>query len=85
MLRSFCDVFAHPDVVQYLIKVRNDLERVRMLAELVRKREQEKLRQARITKQFVEQSIFPFDAPLHTAFTKIVQYVYSLLRSTQGC
>jgi NuA3 HAT complex component NTO1 len=44
-----------------------------MLAELVRKREQEKLRQARIIKQFVEQSIFPFDAALRLAFTKIMQ------------
>lgn len=64
---------AYPKTLQYLIKVRNDLERVRMLAELVRKREQEKLRQARIIKQFVEQSIFPFDAALRSAFTKIMQ------------
>lgn len=58
---------------QYLIKVRNDLERVRMLAELVRKREQEKLRQARIVKQFVEEAIFPFDAALRVACTKIME------------
>ena len=64
-----------PVFLQYLIQVRNDLERVRMLAELVRKREQEKLRQARIIKQFVEQSIFPFDAAIQAAFSKIVQYV----------
>ncbi|KAJ9112141.1 hypothetical protein QFC20_002322 [Naganishia adeliensis] len=59
--------------LEYLIKVRNDLERVRMLAELVRKREQEKLRQARIIKQFVEESLFPFDAALRAAYTKIME------------
>lgn len=70
-----------PVFLQYLIQVRNDLERVRMLAELVRKREQEKLRQARIIKQFVEQSIFPFDAAIRAAFNKIVQYVCWLTSS----
>jgi NuA3 HAT complex component NTO1 len=44
-----------------------------MLAELVRKREQEKLRQARIVKQFVEEAIFPFDAALRAAYTKIME------------
>ncbi|KAJ9124318.1 hypothetical protein QFC22_001118 [Naganishia vaughanmartiniae] len=58
--------------LEYLIKVRNDLERVRMLAELVRKREQEKLRQAQILKEFVRQAIFPLDAALKVAFEKIM-------------
>ena len=74
----------HLDSVQYLIQVRNDLERVRMLAELVRKREQEKLRQARIVKQFVEQSIFPFDAAMQAAFTNIAQYVCLLVKFSLG-
>jgi hypothetical protein len=60
---------------QYLIKVRNDLERVRMLAELVRKREQEKLRQAQILRDFVRQAIFPLDGALKVAFEKIMQCV----------
>ncbi|KAJ9106350.1 hypothetical protein QFC21_001496 [Naganishia friedmannii] len=58
--------------LEYLIKVRNDLERVRMLAELVRKREQEKLRQAQILKEFVRQAIFPLDAAVKAAFEKIM-------------
>lgn len=44
-----------------------------MLAELVRKREQEKLRQARIIKQFVEESVFPLDAVLREAYTKVME------------
>lgn len=57
--------------LEYLIMVRNDLERVRMLAELARKREREKLRQANVLKQFVDEFLFPGATTLRVAFDRI--------------
>lgn len=57
---------------QYMVTVRNDLERIRMLVELVRKREKDKLRQARILKDLLEEILFPHDGKLRLAYEKIV-------------
>jgi NuA3 HAT complex component NTO1 len=42
-----------------------------MLAELVRKREKEKLRRAQIFKDVVDEYIFPQDDAMHTALRRI--------------
>lgn len=52
--------------------VRNDLERVRMLTELAKKREKQKLRQTRLLKEFIEEILFPHDNKLRLAFEKLV-------------
>ncbi|KAL7415662.1 PHD-zinc-finger like domain-containing protein, partial [Mrakia frigida] len=57
--------------MEYLVRVRNDLEKVRMLAELVRKREKEKLRQAQIYKQVLDSVLFPHDTALRLCMEKI--------------
>lgn len=55
----------------FLKSIREDLERVRMLVELVRKREKEKLRQAQeIRNSLVGTVLFPFHADLRAAIAK---------------
>lgn len=51
--------------------LRNDLDKVRMLAELTRKREKEKLRQAQVIKDTVDAFLFPHDSKLRLALEKI--------------
>ena len=51
--------------------LRNDLEKVRMLAELVRKREKEKLRQSQVIKDMVDTFIFPHYGRLRLTLEKI--------------
>ncbi|ORY33154.1 hypothetical protein BCR39DRAFT_521494 [Naematelia encephala] len=57
--------------LKFLTLLRNDLEKVRMLAELVRKREKEKLRQAQTIKDVVDSFIFPHYARLRLTLEKI--------------
>nr|XP_019048061.1 hypothetical protein I302_04683 [Kwoniella bestiolae CBS 10118]OCF26991.1 hypothetical protein I302_04683 [Kwoniella bestiolae CBS 10118] len=57
--------------LKFLQMLRNDLEKVRMLAELVRKREKEKLRQVQVIKDVVDSFIFPHHGKLRVAFEKI--------------
>ncbi|KAK4684246.1 NuA3 HAT complex component NTO1, partial [Tremellales sp. Uapishka_1] len=57
--------------MQLLIGLRTDLEKVRMLAELVRKREREKLRQAQVLKDIVDGFIFPYYAKLRLTLERI--------------
>ena len=56
---------------QFLTKLRNDLEKVRMLAELVRKREKEKLRQMQVIKDVADSFFFPHDPKLRLALERI--------------
>lgn len=56
---------------QFLTKLRNDLERVRTLAELVRKREKAKLQQSRLIKEVVDNFLFPNDGQLRVTLEKI--------------
>lgn len=58
--------------LEFLVTLRNDLEKVRLLAELVRKREKEKLRQSQVLKDVVESFIFPFYATLRSLYDRIV-------------
>jgi NuA3 HAT complex component NTO1 len=55
----------------FLRLLRNDLEKVRMLAEQVRKREREKLRQAQVIKDVVDGFIFPGYEQLRLTLEKI--------------
>jgi NuA3 HAT complex component NTO1 len=54
------------------VALRNDLEKVRLLAELVRKREKEKLRQALVIQEIVDNFIFPHYITLREALAKII-------------
>lgn len=59
--------------LQFTLLLREDLERLRMLAELVRKREREKLRQANLLRQtLVDGILFPFNRHLRDALSKIM-------------
>ncbi|KLT46484.1 hypothetical protein CC85DRAFT_281589 [Cutaneotrichosporon oleaginosum] len=57
--------------LEFLIALRNDLEKVRLLAELVRKREKEKLRQAQVIKDVVEGFVLPHYTVLRSVFDRI--------------
>ncbi|ODN95838.1 hypothetical protein L198_04456 [Cryptococcus wingfieldii CBS 7118] len=57
--------------LKFLQLVRNDLEKVRMLAELVRKREKEKLRQVQVIKNLVDGFIFPNGDKMRVTLEKI--------------
>lgn len=57
--------------LSFLRMLRNDLEKVRMLAEQVRKREREKLRQAQVIKDMVDDFMFPGYAQLRLTLEKI--------------
>jgi NuA3 HAT complex component NTO1 len=56
---------------QFLTMLRNDLDKVRMLAELTRKREKEKLKQAQVIKDIVDSFIFPAYGKLRLTLQKI--------------
>ena len=51
--------------------LRNDLEKVRLLAELVRKREKDKLRQTQLINDVVDQFIFPYYGKLRLTLERI--------------
>lgn len=58
--------------LHFLRSIREDLERVRMLVEQVRKREKEKLRQAQeIRNSLIEPVLFPFHTDLRAAIAKL--------------
>jgi len=59
-------------LAEFLVQLRNDLEKVRMLAELVRKREKEKLRQSQVIKDVVDTYIFPLYGKLRLTLEKIL-------------
>ncbi|PWN18131.1 hypothetical protein BCV69DRAFT_253233, partial [Microstroma glucosiphilum] len=59
--------------LQFMLLLREDLERLRMLAELARKREQQKLRQMNLIRTtLVEGVLFPFHGDLRAALEKII-------------
>lgn len=65
--------------LQFLLRLREDLEKVRMLAELVRKREKEKLRQVQVMRSaLVDSVLFPYQDNLRA----ILQRVASLDRNS---
>jgi Bromodomain len=66
-------------VVQLTKRLRKDLADVRTLAELSRKRESRKLRQAQIVQEVLNQVVFTHEAGLRMAFENVVAFVHSLL------
>ena len=60
---------------QHLTRLRKDLEKVRMLAELVRKREKEKLRQLQCVTDVLATCLFPHEPQLRFAFERITAYL----------
>ena len=59
--------------LELLLLLRNDLEKVRTLTELVKKREREKLRRSQTVKAIIEQLIFPRSAIFRAATRSIIQ------------
>lgn len=65
--------------LQFLLRLREDLEKVRMLAELVRKREKEKLRQVQVIRStLVDGILFPY----HDVLRKTLERVSGLDRTS---
>lgn len=58
--------------LELLLLLRNDLEKVRTLTELVKKREREKLRRSALVKTIVEQVVFPRSAIFRAATRSII-------------
>lgn len=52
-------------------KLRGDLERVRTMAELCRKRESRKLRQTQLVGDVIKKVIFSHEEPMRIVFDKI--------------
>lgn len=64
--------------LQYLFRLREDLEKVRLLVDLVRKREKNKLRQEQLFyKVWVQQALLYKSAQLHRALARIEAYVHA--------
>ncbi|CAE6377360.1 unnamed protein product [Rhizoctonia solani] len=57
-----------------LAKLKNDLERVLQLADLVRKREVEKQNQMQMVESFVTSCLLPFDAELRKTYEKVIGF-----------
>lgn len=58
--------------------LRNDLEKVRMLTELVRKREKKKLERANHLKKVVEGLLFPKEDAMRQVLQAVKRYVRSM-------
>lgn len=63
---------------QQVVSLRRDLEHVRNLTELTRKREKEKLRSAQTIQSFVTNFLFPFKPVMSSVLNEIVAYVPSI-------
>ena len=66
-------------MAQLTKRLRKDLADVRTLAELSRKRESRKLKQAQIVQEVLNQVIFAHEAGLRMAFENVVAFVRSPL------
>jgi hypothetical protein len=84
--RGFCVVvLAVADSIhnKLLRRLRKDLESVRALTELSRKRESRKLKQAEIVRDVLDCFLFSREAALRPAFDKIVKWVLAWLSPAQ--
>jgi NuA3 HAT complex component NTO1 len=63
------------DISQFLQQLREDLEKVRVLAEYSRKRESRKHKQAEIIHDILTRFLFPHEAVLRHAFERITRSV----------
>ena len=66
-------------VSQYLTSLRKDLEKVRTLTELTRKREQQKLSQAQLLHDAISKVLFPHEPAIKLAFEQIHLCVLSTI------
>lgn len=61
------------------MRLRNDLEQVRMLAEQSKKREIQKMKQAQVIHDVITSIFFPHVEPMRRVLEKIMKYVVLIL------
>lgn len=64
--------------MQQLQRLRSDLQRIQALAELCRKREVRKFRQAEVIHEVLSRGLFSHDTPLRQALKRVMEYVFFL-------
>ncbi|EPQ56227.1 hypothetical protein GLOTRDRAFT_105199 [Gloeophyllum trabeum ATCC 11539] len=60
--------------LEYMKRLRQDLDIVRVLAEMCRKRESRKLQQAEVINDLISHCLYPHEAPLRLAFERIMGF-----------
>ncbi|KZT21556.1 hypothetical protein NEOLEDRAFT_1164542 [Neolentinus lepideus HHB14362 ss-1] len=60
--------------LEYMKRLREDLDIVRMLADMCRRRESRKLQQAELINDLISRCLYPHEAPLRLAFERIMGF-----------